>query len=78
MALFPSAIEELPLTETERAGVKRVSIQEIMSTLDIGRDAAYALVNSGQLKSIRIGGTGGRKIVLRSHWDRFLAGEMTP
>lgn len=39
-------LEELPLV---------LRIEDLMNLLDVGRNSAYALVNSGAIQSIRVG-----------------------
>ena len=51
----------------------RVSITEIMETLDLGRDAAYALLSSGLIKTRRLNPRG-PYLLLRVDWEAFLAG----
>ena len=41
-----SSIEELPLV---------LRVEDLMPILHVGRNAAYAMVRSGQIRSIRIG-----------------------
>jgi excisionase family DNA binding protein len=47
-------------------------VSQIQEILGIGRDQAYTLVNSGRLRSIRVGTT---ILVPKSALDEFLAGE---
>ena len=42
----PTSIDSLPLT---------LRVEELMPILGIGRNTAYELVRSGQLRSIRVG-----------------------
>mgnify|MGYP005755879815 CR=1 FL=1 len=55
-----SNIEQLPLV---------LRIDELMPVLKIGRNAAYALVRSGQIKALRIGNS---YRIPRSELLRFL------
>ena len=41
-----SSIDELPLV---------LRVEDLMSILDIGRNTAYALVRSGQIRSVKVG-----------------------
>ena len=59
-----SNIEQLPLV---------LRIDELMPVLKIGRNAAYALVRSGQIKALRIGSS---YRIPRSELLRFL-GELS-
>ncbi|SCJ77177.1 DNA binding domain%2C excisionase family [uncultured Flavonifractor sp.] len=58
------SIEQLPLI---------LRVDDLISILKIGRNAAYALVRSGQLKALRIGNS---YRIPRSELARFL-GEST-
>lgn len=42
----PTSFDDLPLT---------LRVEELMPVLDIGRNTAYELIRSGQIKSIRVG-----------------------
>ena len=42
----PTSYDDLPLT---------LSVRELMLILSIGRNTAYELVHSGQIRSVRIG-----------------------
>ena len=42
----PTSFDDLPLT---------LRVEELMPILGIGRNTAYALVRSGQIRSIRVG-----------------------
>lgn len=42
----PTSYDDLPLT---------LSVRELMPILSIGRNTAYELVHSGQIRSVRIG-----------------------
>lgn len=42
----PTSFNDLPLT---------LRVEDLMSILNIGRNTAYELVRSGQIKSVRIG-----------------------
>lgn len=42
----PTSFNDLPLT---------LRVEDLMPILDIGRNTAYALVRSGQIRSIRVG-----------------------
>ncbi len=42
----PTSFDDLPLT---------LRVEDLMPILGVGRNTAYALVRSGQIKSIRIG-----------------------
>ena len=46
MAERPTSFDDLPLT---------LRVEELMSILGIGRNTAYELIRSGQIKSIRVG-----------------------
>lgn len=46
MAERPTSFDDLPLT---------LRVEELMPILGIGRNTAYELIRSGQIKSIRIG-----------------------
>lgn len=59
-----SSIEQLPLV---------LRVDDLIPVLKIGRNAAYALVRSGQLKALRIGNS---YRIPRSELVRFL-GEST-
>lgn len=59
-----SNIEQLPLV---------LRIDELMPVLKVGRNAAYALVRSGQIKALRIGSS---YRIPRSELLRFL-GELS-
>ncbi len=58
----PLSFEDIPLVLT---------VEELMPILGIGRNSAYDLVRSGQLRSIRIG----KKIrILKQDLQQFLGG----
>lgn len=42
----PTAYDDLPLT---------LSVRELMPILSVGRNTAYELIRSGQIRSVRIG-----------------------
>ncbi len=42
----PTSFDDLPLT---------IRVEELMPILGVGRNAAYELVRSGQIRSVRIG-----------------------
>ena len=42
----PSSYDDLPLT---------LSVRELMPILSVGRNTAYELIRSGQIRSVRIG-----------------------
>ena len=42
----PTSYDDLPLT---------LSVRELMPILSVGRNTAYELIHSGQIKSVRIG-----------------------
>lgn len=42
----PTSFDDLPLT---------LRVEELMSILGIGRNTAYELIRSGQIRSIRVG-----------------------
>ena len=42
----PTSYDDLPLT---------LSVRELMPILSVGRNTAYELVHSGQIRSVRIG-----------------------
>jgi len=42
----PTSYDDLPLT---------LSVKELMPILSIGRNTAYELIHSGQIRSVRIG-----------------------
>lgn len=46
MAERPTSYDDLPLT---------LSVRELMPILSIGRNTAYELIRSGQIRSVRIG-----------------------
>lgn len=46
MAERPTSFEDLPLI---------LSVRELMPVLGIGRNKAYELIHSGQIRSIRVG-----------------------
>ena len=46
MTEHPTSFDDLPLT---------LRVEELMPILGVGRNTAYELVRSGQIKSIRIG-----------------------
>lgn len=46
MAERPTSYDDLPLT---------LSVRELMPILSIGRNTAYGLIRSGQIRSVRIG-----------------------
>lgn len=46
MATKFHSLDDLPLV---------LRVEDLMSALDIGRNAAYELVRSGQIRSIRVG-----------------------
>lgn len=46
MAERPTSYDDLPLT---------LSVRELLPILSIGRNTAYELIRSGQIRSVRIG-----------------------
>lgn len=56
--MFEERIKEMnKQTEVEAAFEKRVyTVEEIMNILDIGKNAAYNLVNSGAFHYVKVGG----------------------
>ena len=45
-SIDPSSFDDLPLT---------LHVEDLMPILQIGRNSAYAMVKSGQIRSVRIG-----------------------
>ena len=63
MATKFRSLDDLPLV---------LRVEDLMSALDIGRNAAYELLRSGQIRSIRIG----RKLrIPKQAVEDFLAGK---
>ena len=63
MATKFRSLDDLPLV---------LRVEDLMSALDIGRNAAYELVRSGQIRSIRVG----RKLrIPKQAVEDFLAGK---
>ena len=63
MATKFRSLDELPLV---------LRVEDLMPVLDIGRNAAYELVRSGQIRSVRIG----RKLrIPKQAVEDFLAGK---
>lgn len=46
MDIRPTSYDDLPLT---------LSVRELMPILSVGRNTAYELIRSGQIRSVRIG-----------------------
>ena len=62
MTKRPTSFDELPLL---------LRVEELMPILDIGLSSAYELVNSGQIKSIKLGRTRQTRI-LKQDVEAFL------
>ena len=63
MATKFRSFDDLPLV---------LRVEDLMSALDIGRNAAYELVRSGQIRSVRVG----RKLrIPKQAVEDFLAGK---
>ncbi len=63
MATKFRSLDDLPLV---------LRVEDLMSALDIGRNAAYELVRSGQIRSIRVGR---KRRIPKQAVEDFLAGK---